>query len=161
MACTERSSPAQYGDRLLCVRYRYDPERLKRLKTIELVVAERDWYPPRPILPAEQLVALLVPFADRDVRDVVKGAGGRWDPDPKVWELRYDQVLALGLQERHRPVTPALRRDFRQASPWRCSMPASRFRCRHLPVHARHRPLDAASQSNSSSPHPAIALIGE
>ena len=40
---------AQYGDRLICVRYRYDPKRKKRLKTVELLVAERDWEPPRPL----------------------------------------------------------------------------------------------------------------
>ena len=32
---------AQYGDRLICVRYRYDAQRKKRFKTVELVVAER------------------------------------------------------------------------------------------------------------------------
>ena len=36
---------AQYGDRLICVRYRYDAQRKKRLKTVELLVAERDWDP--------------------------------------------------------------------------------------------------------------------
>ena len=31
---------AQYGDRLVCVRYRYDAYRKKRLKTVEILVAE-------------------------------------------------------------------------------------------------------------------------
>ncbi len=35
----------QYGDRLLCVRYRYDEERKKRLKTVELITEEKDWEP--------------------------------------------------------------------------------------------------------------------
>ncbi len=34
---------AEYGDRLICVRYRYDAQRKKRFKTVELLVAERDW----------------------------------------------------------------------------------------------------------------------
>src|SRR6185503_13336166 len=38
----------QYGDRLVCVRYRYDAERKKRFKTVEFLVAERDWEPPPP-----------------------------------------------------------------------------------------------------------------
>ena len=42
---------AQYGDRLVCVRYRYDAQRKKRFKTVELIVAERDWEPPPPRLP--------------------------------------------------------------------------------------------------------------
>ena len=35
----------EYGDRLLCVRYRYDEERFRRLKTVELVVEETPWWP--------------------------------------------------------------------------------------------------------------------
>jgi hypothetical protein len=30
----------------------------------------------------------------------VKGMGGRWQPQRGVWELRYDQVVALGLENR-------------------------------------------------------------
>ncbi|MEF3274571.1 MAG: hypothetical protein K6356_09260 [Chloroflexus sp.] len=36
---------AQYGDRLVCVRYRYDTENGRRLKTIELIVEEKAWTP--------------------------------------------------------------------------------------------------------------------
>jgi len=34
-----------YGDMLVCVRYRYDGKRGKRLKTVELIVEETDWDP--------------------------------------------------------------------------------------------------------------------
>jgi len=30
----------QYGDRLVCVRYRHDAQQKKRFKTVELIVAE-------------------------------------------------------------------------------------------------------------------------
>lgn len=33
----------EFGDRLLCVRYRYDDERHVRLKTVELIVDEVPW----------------------------------------------------------------------------------------------------------------------
>jgi hypothetical protein len=36
---------AQYGERLVCVRYRYDEKREKRLKTVEIIVEESDWDP--------------------------------------------------------------------------------------------------------------------
>lgn len=36
---------AMYGDRLICVRYRYDAEHGRRLKTIELIVDEKEWSP--------------------------------------------------------------------------------------------------------------------
>jgi len=91
---------AQYGDRLICVRYRYDVRRKKRLKTVELLVAERDWEPPRPRFAHDQIVGLRIPFADVAVRARVKEAGGTWNPARRVWELRYDRAIALGLEDR-------------------------------------------------------------
>ena len=112
---------AQYGDRLICVRYRYDVQRKKRLKTVELLVAERDWQPRRRFAD-DQIVGLRVDFADVAVRAQVKQAGGRWNPERRVWQLRYDRVVALGLTGRiadesaSTPRCPAPRR----ASPYRC-----------------------------------------
>ena len=91
---------AQYGDRLICVRYRYDVQRKKRFKTVELLVAERDWEPPRPPIAPEQIVGLRVAFAEVAVRDRVKQAGGTWNPERRLWQLRYDRVVALGLNHR-------------------------------------------------------------
>jgi hypothetical protein len=39
---------AKYGERLACLRYRYDPSRGKRHKTIELIIGEEDWQLPAP-----------------------------------------------------------------------------------------------------------------
>ncbi len=91
---------AQYGDRLICVRYRYDAQRKKRLKTVELLIAECDWKPPRPRFADDQIVGLRVAFADAAVRARVKQAGGTWNPDRRVWHLRYDRAVALGLKNR-------------------------------------------------------------
>jgi len=82
------------------VRYRYDAQRKKRLKTVELLVAERDWQPPRPRFAHDQIVGLRVAFADVAVRDRVKQAGGTWNPERRVWQLRYDRAVALGLNGR-------------------------------------------------------------
>jgi len=38
----------KYGERLVCIRYRYDPTRKKRFKTVELIVGEHDWQPREP-----------------------------------------------------------------------------------------------------------------
>lgn len=35
----------QYGDRLVCVRYRYDEKRRMRLETVELIEEESPWTP--------------------------------------------------------------------------------------------------------------------
>jgi hypothetical protein len=87
----------QYGDRLVCVRYRYDATRKKRLKTVELVVAESRW---EPRFAPDDIVALRIAFTDVAARQRVKQAGGTWNPDRTVWQLRYDRVVALGLRRR-------------------------------------------------------------
>ena len=91
----------QYGDRVICVRYRYDAARKKRIKTVELVVAEADW---EPRFAPDEIVALRVAFSDIATRKRVKQAGGTWNPDRTVWHLRYDRVVALGLRRRIAPL---------------------------------------------------------
>ena len=91
---------AQYGDRLVCVRYRYDTQRKKRFKTVEIMVAEREWAPPAPRFTAETIVGVRVGFAEADMRDQVQQADRKWNRRRKVWELRYDQVVALKLEAR-------------------------------------------------------------
>jgi hypothetical protein len=91
---------AQYGDRLVCVRYRYDEHRKKRLKTVELIVEEIEWKAGRSPQPATSLVDIRVARSEVEVRRQVKEVGGRWRPQRAVWELRYDHVVALGLEDR-------------------------------------------------------------
>ena len=91
---------AQYGDRLICVRYRYGPQRKKRLKTVELLVAEREWEPPRPPYADNQIVGVRIAVAEGAVRERAKQAGGKWNPDRKVWELRYREAVAVKLATR-------------------------------------------------------------
>src|SRR5438105_6749979 len=88
---------AQYGDRLVCVRYRYDAQRKKRRKTVELIGAEREWEPSPPRFAADTIVGVRVGFAEVERREQVKQAGGKWNRSRKVWELRYEQVGALKL----------------------------------------------------------------
>ena len=91
---------AQYGDRLVCVRYRYDAQRKKRFKTVELIVADRDWEPPAPRFADEAIVGVRVDFAEVEIRQRVKQVGGKWNRSRKVWDMRYDQVVALKLEAR-------------------------------------------------------------
>ena len=77
----------QYGESLLCVRYRYDEASRKRLKTIELVIEESDWSPK---IASETIVGVQVAFPEADLQQKVRQAGGKWNPARRVWELRYD-----------------------------------------------------------------------
>jgi hypothetical protein len=48
----------------------------------------------------DQIVGLRVAFADMAVRNRVEQAGGTWNPERRVWQLRYDRAVALGLNSR-------------------------------------------------------------
>lgn len=89
----------EYGNQLVCVRYRYDKIRQKRLKTIELIIDEKDWIPGVTI-PVNKPVAIKVGYGETDLREQVKAAGGYWNPDKKAWILSFNKVLRLGLERR-------------------------------------------------------------
>jgi hypothetical protein len=90
----------QYGDRLVCVRYRYDETKKRRWKTVELIVEESVWEPTTPMRQEDTIVAIQVAAQERGVRQQVKAAGGKWNPRNCVWELSYGQVVALRLTGR-------------------------------------------------------------
>jgi hypothetical protein len=90
----------RYGDQLVCVRYRYDAARQRRLKTIELIVEEVPWRPERARRKGAEMVGVRVAVHEVALQRQVKLAGGRWHPAHRVWELRRDQALQLGLQDR-------------------------------------------------------------
>ena len=95
----------RYGERLVCVRYRFDSARKKNVTTVELVVDERDapegyyaLYPRRP--EPKQQVLVRVEFDETAMRARVKGAQGRWDPERRGWVLPYATVREMGLVDR-------------------------------------------------------------
>ncbi len=99
------SSRDEYSDQFVCLRYRYDHERPRQYKTIELVVEESDWNPDA--LPvsdsiSEDFVSVEAKIEEIDVRTKVKQAGGRWDPQSKLWPLTWSSVEQLGLSDRIR-----------------------------------------------------------
>ena len=93
---------AQYGSRLVCVRYRYDDERQTRCKTIELVIEEIPWPPPTRPSPyrPEDLVTVILTFNEHTLRQAIKRRGGKWNPETKTWTLSYADTLALRLTDR-------------------------------------------------------------
>jgi len=89
----------QYGAKLLYVRYRYDAERRRRYKTVELIVEDAPWIPPVKMA-ADAMVGVRVAFQEVEMQRNVKRAGGKWNPQRRLWEMRYDQAVALGLKDR-------------------------------------------------------------
>jgi hypothetical protein len=81
----------QYGDKLLCVRYRYDEIRQIRLKTVELIVSETP-YAPTLRYHDHDIVSVIVPYNKTVLRDKLKLAGGRWNPDEKLWHVSFGAI---------------------------------------------------------------------
>lgn len=90
----------EYGDRLVCVRYRYDEVLERRFKTIELIVEEIVWKPKVKPFQADALVDVRVEWGEKELASRVKRAGGRWNRRKRAWEIRYDRAVELGLEER-------------------------------------------------------------
>jgi hypothetical protein len=88
----------QYGDRLVCVRYRYDEQRRLRYTTVEIIVGEAAWAPPEPA--PDAIVGLRLAREEVTFQRAIRTAGGQWDRAQRVWRIRYDQVVALGLLDR-------------------------------------------------------------
>lgn len=89
----------QYGEKLVCVRYRYDKVRQKRLKTVELIVDEQDWISGVSI-PVVRQVALKIKYGEKGLQEKIKSEGGYWHPEKKAWILPFHKVSRLGLENR-------------------------------------------------------------
>lgn len=89
----------QYGQSLLCVRYRYDRKRRVRVKTVELIVEEKPWNPPFRFKD-DDLVKIVVGFGETELRDRLRAMRAKWDPSGKVWLVPYRQVRDTDLESR-------------------------------------------------------------
>lgn len=95
----------RYGDRLVCVRYRYDIENGRRHKTVELIVETVPWSPRdrRPRRRDEEMVAVRIGYAETELRERAKRLGALWRPDHRLWEMRWLDAKNLGIADRVAP----------------------------------------------------------
>lgn len=80
----------QYANRLVCVRYRYDPKRHKRYKTVELIIDQEDWTPP-------EATAL---HSEKELQRQIKAIGGTWNASQRLWYAPEEHVRRIGLTKR-------------------------------------------------------------
>ena len=90
----------QYGAKLVCVRYRYDEQKRRRYKTVELIVEEAAWRPSPAKLKKQSVVGVRIGLKEVELQQQMKQAGGRWNPERRLWEIRYDRAVELGLKAR-------------------------------------------------------------
>lgn len=88
-----------YGDNLVCVRFRYDAATRQRIKTVELIVERIDWDPPPEKFSADTLVAVKIEGYEIDLRKKIKEAGGKWNPDKRLWYVRYGTIAGTELEK--------------------------------------------------------------
>jgi hypothetical protein len=93
---------ARYGERLVCVRYRYDAARKVRHKTVELIVETTPWNPRQRNARREpqDMVAVRIEYSETALRERIKTAGGIWRHRQRLWEVDWKTVRELGLQVR-------------------------------------------------------------
>lgn len=85
----------QYGAALVCVRHRTDAKGKFRHTTVELLV-ETTPIRPRGI----QTVYLRTEPHERHLQDVIKAAGGVWNPKLRLWKLPKRVAGILSLRDR-------------------------------------------------------------
>jgi hypothetical protein len=95
----------RYGNRLVCVRYRYDTENNCRHKTVELIVETIPWQSRgrRSRRRDEEMIAVRIGYTETDLRERAKRLGAIWRPNHRLWEMRWLDAKRLGIADR---VTP-------------------------------------------------------
>jgi len=66
---------------------------------VELVVEEKPWRP-RTRFREEDIVKVTVAYSEQDLRIKLKAAGGIWDPEDRVWQVRYGAIRGTELEGR-------------------------------------------------------------
>jgi len=92
----------RYGERLVRVRYLYDEDHGRRLKTVELVVESVPWRPrPRHLRRRDdEIVAVRIAWAETDLRERARRLGAVWRPAQKLWEMTWVSAKRLGIADR-------------------------------------------------------------
>jgi hypothetical protein len=96
----------KYGDRLVCVRYRYDSVNGKRYTTVELLEAESEWTTKNASSKGNirnnetRRLGVRIDYCETELREKAKEAGAIWRPRHKLWEMAYEDVMELGLENR-------------------------------------------------------------
>ena len=85
-----------YGEKLLCVRYRYDEKRGVKVKTVEIIVDEKPLRHPR--YNDDDVVPISVAFDETELRDALKKIRARWEPQIKMWFAPYRLIRGTPLE---------------------------------------------------------------
>lgn len=85
----------EYGENLVCVRYKYDKFTWRKQRTIELILDEDDWIPTK-----DEIVFIRIDYGEKDLGIQVKNNGGVWNKNKQLWEVAISKVIELNLKDR-------------------------------------------------------------
>jgi hypothetical protein len=91
----------QYGDALVCVRYRYDEVSRTRIKTVELIIEKKELPPLRKKqqkIEDDTVVPLKIEYGEKLLGKMARSFGGRWDPDVKLWFVQFGKIKGTELE---------------------------------------------------------------
>ena len=89
----------QYGEALICVRYRYDAKKHKQYKTVEIIVSESEWTPPPAKYSDGALVPLKIGIKETALQEQLRSVGGRWNKQQQVWLVPYGCIAGTKLEK--------------------------------------------------------------
>jgi len=90
----------KYGDKLVCVRYKYDKENQKKVKTVEVEVARQEKSKNSDRIPFNKKIYVRIEYREKELRKAVKSVGASWDSEKKLWQMKYGDAYNLGLENR-------------------------------------------------------------
>lgn len=85
---------------LVCVRYKYNRQYRKKIKTAEFIVKYWNEDVKSEKIPFNKIVHLKVEFGERQIGMLIRSAGGKWNKQKRYWELPYREVKSIGLEDR-------------------------------------------------------------
>lgn len=92
----------QWGDALICVRYRHDSGSTRRYTTVELIVEEA---PIQRHVTQSTIVGVAIVGPD-SLRATAMKLGALWDPKARLWKMSMRTARALSLTGRIREIYP-------------------------------------------------------
>jgi hypothetical protein len=96
----------EWGEKLIAVRYREDPEENAMYTTIEIIVDKRERPTPQVsnqkllAFKRKQIVALAVRYEETQLRNKLRHYQAKWSKKEKLWLTSYTNAVAMGLVDR-------------------------------------------------------------
>jgi len=66
---------------------------------VELIVERIPWRPAARKFADNDLVPVKIGFTEKGLMEIARAAKGRWNPDTKLWYIRYGKIKGTALEK--------------------------------------------------------------